>query len=93
VKLIEEEFRKLYEKDPDFKSNFGEEAFDLGPLQKYHIIDAYNKNGMEGVLALLQTSADQSGILQHMEGNGISDMDQAGDESVIEHEGKRYQKI
>ena len=32
VKIIEEEFRKLYERDTDFKTNFGEEAFELGPL-------------------------------------------------------------
>ena len=35
VKVIEMEFRKLYEKDDEFKTNFGEEAFELGPLQKY----------------------------------------------------------
>jgi hypothetical protein len=94
VKLIEQEFRKLYERDEDFKNNFGEEAFELDPLQKYQIIDAYNKNGMEAVLALLTASADQSGILQQMEANGISDMDTNGaDESIIEHNGKKYQKI
>jgi len=70
VKIIEAEFKKLYEKDDDFKTNFGEEAFELGPLQKYQIIDAYNKNGMDAVLALLTTSADQSGIMQHMDGQG-----------------------
>ena len=32
VKIIEQEFRKLYEKDEDFKNNFGEDAFELGPL-------------------------------------------------------------
>ena len=53
VKIIEEEFRKLYEKDPDFKTNFGDEAFELGALQKYQIIDAYNKDGMDAVLQLL----------------------------------------
>lgn len=58
IKLIEQEFRKLYEKDDDFKNNFGEEAFELDPFQKYQIIDAYNKNGMEAVLALLTASAD-----------------------------------
>ena len=58
VKLIEQEFKKLYERDDDFKNNFGEEAFELDPLQKYQIIDAYNKNGMEAVLALLAASAD-----------------------------------
>lgn len=94
VKLIEQEFRKLYERDDDFKNNFGEEAFELDPLQKYQIIDAYNKNGMEAVLALLTASADQSGILPHIEANGISDMDiQGADESIIEHNGKKYQKI
>lgn len=94
VKLIEQEFRKLYERDDDFKNNFGEEAFELDPLQKYQIIDAYNRNGMEAVLALLTASADQSGILQQMEANGISDMDMQGaDESIIEHNGKKYQKI
>lgn len=62
VKIIEQEFRKLYDKDEDFRTNFGEDAFELGPLQKYQIIDAYNKNGMEAVLALLTTSADQSEV-------------------------------
>lgn len=95
VKIIEQEFRKLYEKDDDFKTNFGDEAFELGPLQKYQIIDAYNKNGMDAVLALLTTSADQSGILQQMEGQGQSDMDIGGngEESMIEHEGKKYSRI
>ena len=32
VKIIEQEFKKLYEKDDDFRTNFGEEAFELGPL-------------------------------------------------------------
>lgn len=94
VKLIEQEFRKLYERDDDFKNNFGEEAFELDPLQKYQIIDAYNKNGMEAVLALLAASADESGILQQMDANGLSDMEMQGEgESIIEHEGKKYQKI
>jgi hypothetical protein len=53
VKIIEQEFRKLFDNDPQFSKNFGEEAFDLEPLQKYQIIDAYNKNGMQAVLALL----------------------------------------
>jgi len=92
VKIIEQEFRKLYEKDDDFKTNFGEEAFELGPLQKYQIIDAYNKNGMDAVLALLTTSADQSGIMQQMDGNGQPDEGQ-GEESVIEHNGKKYSRI
>ena len=35
VKVIEMEFKKLYDKDDDFRTNFGEEAFELGPLQKY----------------------------------------------------------
>ena len=81
VKIIETEFRKLFDKDADFRTNFGEDAFELGPMQKYQIIDAYNKNGMEAVLALLTTSADQSGI----EG--------ATEDSVIVHEGKKYQRI
>ena len=53
----------MYDKDDEFRTNFGEEAFELGPLQKYQIIDAYNKNGMQAVLALLTTSANESGIL------------------------------
>lgn len=88
VKIIEQEFRKLYEKDEDFKNNFGEEAFELQPLQKYQIIDAYNKNGMEAVMALLTSSADQSGL--HLDPNGTSDMDMGADESLIEHNGKKY---
>lgn len=32
VKVIEMEFKKLYDKDDDFRTNFGEEAFELGPL-------------------------------------------------------------
>lgn len=58
VKIIEDEFLKLYQQDEQFRTNFGEEAFELEPIQKYQIIDAYNKNGMEAVLALLTTSAD-----------------------------------
>jgi len=49
---------------------------------------------MDAVLALLTTSAYQSGIMQQMEGNGQSDMDAgAGEESVIEHNGKKYSRI
>ena len=88
VKIIEQEFRKLYEKDEDFKNNFGEDAFELGPLQKYQIIDAYNKNGTEGVLALLTTSHDQSGIMNQMEGDQSK-----AEESMIEHNGKKYSRI
>ena len=58
VKIIEREFEKIYESDEQFRTSFGQEAFDLNPIQKYHIIDAYNKNGMDAVLALLTTSAD-----------------------------------
>jgi hypothetical protein len=32
--------------------------FELSPLQKYQIIDAYNKNGMDAVMALLNNSVD-----------------------------------
>lgn len=53
VQLIENEFKKLYEKDEEFRNNFGEQAFELGPLQKYQVLDAYNKNGMQAVMALL----------------------------------------
>ena len=91
------EFQKLYDKDEDFKTNFGEEAFELGPLQKYQIIDAYNKNGMQAVLALLTTSANESGIINQLDpqDQNISDMDMMGqeEESVIEHEGKKYTRI
>ena len=93
VKIIEREFRKLYENDEDFKTNFGEEAFELGPLQKYQIIDAYNKNGMEAVLALLTTSADQSVIMQQMDGQGNSELDLGCEESMVEHNGKKYSRI
>lgn len=64
VKVIHDEFKKLYDQDTNFQHSFGEEALDLGPLQKYQLIEAYNKNGMEAVMALLQNSADQSGIAQ-----------------------------
>ena len=68
VKIIENEFQKLYENEEKFKNDFGEEMFELSPLQKYQIIDAYNKNGMEAVMALLNTSVDQSqnaSVCQH----------------------------
>jgi len=45
---------------------------------------------MDAVLALLTTSADQSGIMAQMEGN--TDMEQQ-EESVIIHNGKKYQRI
>ena len=71
VKIIENEFQKLYENEEKFKNDFGEEMFELSPLQKYQIIDAYNKNGMDAVLALLNTSVDQSqnasALMQQME--------------------------
>ena len=71
VKIIENEFQKLYENEEKFKNDFGEEMFELSPLQKYQIIDAYNKNGMDAVMALLNTSVDQSqnasALMQQME--------------------------
>jgi len=65
------------------------------PLQKYQIIDAYNKNGMQAVLELLTTSADQSAIMQNMDnGQNHSGMDmEQEDESIIEHDGKKYSRI
>ena len=60
VKIIESEFQKLYENEEKFKNDFGEEMFELSPLQKYQIIDAYNKNGMDAVMALLNQSGDHS---------------------------------
>lgn len=63
IKIIESEFKKLYDQDENFRSSFGEEAFELDAVQKYQIIEAYNSNGMEAVLALLADSADQSGIM------------------------------
>ena len=60
VKIIENEFQKLYENEEKFKQDFGEEMFELSPLQKYQIIDAYNKNGMVAVMQLLNQSVDQS---------------------------------
>ena len=77
--------------DDRFRENFGDEIFQLGPIQKYQIIDAYKQNGMEAVLVLLTESADQSGL--QMDANGQSDMlgmDNAGEESVIEHNGKKF---
>lgn len=60
VKIIENEFQKLYENEEKFKADFGDEMFELSPLQKYQIIDAYNKNGMDAVMALLNQSVDHS---------------------------------
>ena len=60
VKIIENEFQKLYENADKFKADFGDEMFELSPLQKYQIIDAYNKNGMDAVMALLNQSVDHS---------------------------------
>ena len=60
VKIIENEFQKLYENEEKFKQDFGDEMFELSPLQKYQIIDAYNKNGMVAVMQLLNQSVDQS---------------------------------
>jgi len=101
VKIIEEEFQKLYQNDDQFRTNFGEEAFELGPIQKYQIIDAYNKNGMEGVLNLLSSSADQSALIEQMEGNqnlpnnAQNNVDGSGadDDGVVYHEGKKYNRI
>ena len=49
---------------------------------------------MDAVLVLLTESADQSGL--QMDANGQSDMmgmDNAGEESVIEHNGKKFQRV
>ena len=32
VKIIEDEFLKLYQQDDPFRNNFGEEAFELEPI-------------------------------------------------------------
>jgi len=32
VKIIEEEFKKLYDSDENFRQSFGEEAFELAPI-------------------------------------------------------------
>ena len=64
IKIIEREFMKIYETDEQFSTSFGKEAFELAPIQKYQIIDAYNQNGMHAVLAMLKNSADQSTIMQ-----------------------------
>jgi len=32
VKIIEQEFQKLFDNDPQFQKNFGEEVFELDPL-------------------------------------------------------------
>ena len=90
--MIEEEFKKLYDKDEEFRNNFGEQAFELGPLQKYQVLDAYNRNGMQAVMALLlANSADQSAIMNQLE-PGQSDIDLAAgvDSSIVEHNGKKY---
>jgi hypothetical protein len=48
-------------------------------------------------LALLTTSANESGIINQLDpqDQNISDMDMMGqeEESVIEHEGKKYTRI
>ena len=83
----------MYDNEEKFKNDFGPEMFELSPLQKYQIIDAYNKNGMDAVMALLNTSADmsqnQSALMQGLDMHGQLDPE----ESVIEHEGKRYTRI
>ena len=70
--------------------------FDLNPLQKYHIIDAYqNHGGMEAVLALLSQSIDQSAA-SGFPAEGQIDMmaDDANEDSVVEDKnGKRYQRV
>jgi hypothetical protein len=49
---------------------------------------------MQAVLELLTTSADQSAIMQQMDGANHSNVDLDGeDESIIEHEGKKYSRI
>lgn len=88
VKIIENEFQKLYENEEKFKNDFGEEMFELSPLQKYQIIDAYTKNGMDAVMALLNNSVDQSQNASAMMMQGLD-----AEESVIEHQGKRYTRI
>lgn len=93
--LIEQEFKKLYERDEQFRTSFGQEAFELAPLQKYQIIDAYNQNGMEAVIALLSQSQEESDIMKAIDGQNRSDanLDDDNDESIIQHKGVKYQKI
>ena len=69
IKIIEDQFLQMVNSDERFSKNFGDEIFQLGPIQKYQIIDAYKQNGMDAVLVLLTESADQSG-LQYDNANG-----------------------
>lgn len=92
VKIIEEEFKKLYASDDNFRQCFGEEAFELPPLQKYQIIDAYNQNGMEGVIELLSNGGDNSMHQQQMSPQNHPDM-MEGDDGCIYHDGKKYNRI
>ena len=89
VKVIHDEFKKLYDQDQQFRQSFGEEALELGPLQKYQIIEAYNKNGMEAVMNLLQHSANESGIMQSMDGAA----DGEGEDDVVWRNGKKYNRV
>uniref|UniRef100_A0A7S3MYC2 Uncharacterized protein n=1 Tax=Strombidium inclinatum TaxID=197538 RepID=A0A7S3MYC2_9SPIT len=89
VKIIEEEFKKLFDRDENFRKSFGEEAFDLAPIQKYQIIDAYGKGGMQEVLGLLSSSADPSGIISQHEDPDMPEEDL----SKVYHNGKVYNRI
>jgi len=48
---------------------------------------------MQAVLELLTTSADQSAIMQQMDPNHSGLEMEQEDESIIEHEGKKYSRI
>ena len=88
AKVVEDEFKKLYA-DPNFSRLIGEEALELDALQKYQILEAYNKNGVEGVMLLMQGSA---GAEQRSPTDGGSP-GKEDDEELLYKNGKAYSRV
>ena len=57
---IEQQFLNIYETDQYFRDQLSEEALALDVEQKQQIIDAYNQNGTQGVLEMLQNHQELS---------------------------------
>ena len=89
AKVVEDEFKKLYA-DPNFSRLIGEEALELDALQKYQILEAYNKNGIEGVMMLMQGSA---GAEQRSPTDGGSPGKEEDDEELLYKNGKAYSRV
>ena len=53
VKIIEDEFRTLYDECEDLRNLYGEALLELEIVEKYQVIDAYHRGGIGAIQELL----------------------------------------